>query len=1218
MPKPVEPDKIPIASAAQLRSEFDALLTVLALDETEHTWEKIDKAVKRFQAVVRGGAAKKELAEEFVRGMRDKQLVNGLVRSLLTERTRLSGTTLDLIASSTRLGAQFAPLLPLYLPTLLRLLCRTNKLYISRSASTIASIIKNTKLGDVLRFIAHEWHLEAGKSSSFREKAAESVSIMLGTEGVEMLIEKEALDRRIEDLEWIIKTGATDREPKVRAEMKKCWQVYQREWPERVYNFTAPMTPVIRRYLNITVAPSAGLSSSTSSRPVIKKPRVPASLSSSVSSSTGHSAVSTAKPHHAVSSSSSSSSLSKSHGPSASSASARNPLSTSTSRAYPPLTSAAADGLSRSVSSASVGVAVPSHRPARIEPSRTASGSTSSSRSESFNEERTTSHHSAPTQAAFKPTAPLKASTTASRAAAATAPFKPATRTAQSASTTAASSSGMTSAPAEPRKARRVAAAPPPPPPVSNPPPASTLTRSTSTLSTTTSTLGRSHTASSSAPFRPHKPTSAHPPISSKSSSSTASSSRAPLPSATRSSTTTTAHKPSSSISSRAPLTSTTAAAPSTASASTRTARAPKPAPPTSAATLAARERRERKAAEAAVAEAAKRKVSEEEERRKRDEVARAREVPLPTEAEGEERELTEVMEEAVVLEEAEAERDDSDELQRLVEAVRLDGDAVDAHEEEIAEPEPEYERVLEEVGMDSTMVIESLPASQVPEEETQVPVVEHVEEEMRVEEKEPVEAEVAPSPVVGADSQSPQQELFDEPAFVETPAEEAVHGVEQVEVAPSAPAEELELETETEMDANNEDAGADSIRPVSDVPPSPFIRSPAPAAATEPALGNDEEDLAVEEAIASPFPTDAPALDSANSTIHAIPAQDLALPDVSIAFDSLAIASETDESMLADASLPLPLSPFMIHSSASTPLPASPATFSFPTPTRLPRVSALPAFSPEPCQTASIVLDTPPRLDELPGAIRLPGRPVVAVSLPSSSSTVVEEKVTEAEPSEDEEEEEDDYFPSPTPRSPAVQRRAAPPTPSRLPAAAQRQPVFFPDSASASDIDTTFEQDDDEIEGGGADESVSFEVPLNDASAYGEYDDSDVGADEDADEDPEQGTPKATTNRDHHADTEEPIVVQHYDSHGEDESALELEQPELRFHDETESEQDSTVDFDEVTREEVEQEEREEEKVEQPNILKRSLRSRVVTVDLQAAKTPARSRSRDVLSELQ
>jgi len=105
MPKPSEPDKIPVSypstlhkpfrltdksinkpkqitSTSQLRIEFDSLHTALALEETEHTWEKIDKAVKRFQAVVRGGAGKKELAEEYVRGMRDKTFANGIIRSV--------------------------------------------------------------------------------------------------------------------------------------------------------------------------------------------------------------------------------------------------------------------------------------------------------------------------------------------------------------------------------------------------------------------------------------------------------------------------------------------------------------------------------------------------------------------------------------------------------------------------------------------------------------------------------------------------------------------------------------------------------------------------------------------------------------------------------------------------------------------------------------------------------------------------------------------------------------------------------------------------------------------------------------------------------------------------------------------------------------------------------------------------------------------------------
>lgn len=69
-----------ITSTAQLTAEFTLLLTALAKEETEHTWEQIDKALRRFQAVIRGGACK--FTDEFVRQMRAKEVVVGIVRSV--------------------------------------------------------------------------------------------------------------------------------------------------------------------------------------------------------------------------------------------------------------------------------------------------------------------------------------------------------------------------------------------------------------------------------------------------------------------------------------------------------------------------------------------------------------------------------------------------------------------------------------------------------------------------------------------------------------------------------------------------------------------------------------------------------------------------------------------------------------------------------------------------------------------------------------------------------------------------------------------------------------------------------------------------------------------------------------------------------------------------------------------------------------------------------
>lgn len=53
---------------------------MLALNETEDTWEKINRALKRFQAVVRGGATK--YTDDCVALLRDPRTAKGLVRSV--------------------------------------------------------------------------------------------------------------------------------------------------------------------------------------------------------------------------------------------------------------------------------------------------------------------------------------------------------------------------------------------------------------------------------------------------------------------------------------------------------------------------------------------------------------------------------------------------------------------------------------------------------------------------------------------------------------------------------------------------------------------------------------------------------------------------------------------------------------------------------------------------------------------------------------------------------------------------------------------------------------------------------------------------------------------------------------------------------------------------------------------------------------------------------
>ncbi|GAA6015650.1 hypothetical protein JCM11491_007184 [Sporobolomyces phaffii] len=1218
MPKPAEPDKIPITSPAQLRIEFDSLHGALALEETEHTWEKIDKAVKRFQAVVRGGAGKKELADEYVRGMRDKTLVNGLIRSLATERTRLSGSTLDLVASSTRLGPQFAPLLPLYLPTLLRLLCRTNKLYITRSTSTINNIVKNTRLVDVLRFIVGEWQGESGKSATFREKAAEITAYMLSSgAGGELILDKDVLDRRVEELEWIIKTAAVDKDVKVRAEAKKCWEVYKREWPERVASFTSPMTPTIRRYLNVT---ANGPSAATNSRaPPVKKPRVPSALSSSVSHAPSHPAP-TAAPARPVPS------LSRSVGasrPLAASSSHRAPLNST----GPPASSSGT--LSRSTSSHSSGMAPPPARTARAESTRSASNP--SSRPGSRNDDlRKDQDASAPSHSSMR--APVTASLTttgsgqgsfrptSSRSGASSAPpFKPAVRTAMKPTAPTTAPTG------EPRRARRIAQDPAPvPAPPSAPAPAPALAPATSSSSTlsrsTSSSTVRAQTSSSSAhtrphppvtssstsaPFRPHKPTTARPPPAGAS-----------LGSSTARSTGTSA------ASSMARNGNDKLSGASAASGTTRARREKERVDQRQQEEAEARNRaEERKAAAAEIAalESAAKKAKEREkdqaerdaeERRSKELADKAREVPLPVE---------------------------EDEMVEEDEVVEDDEEGADAGEHEEAFVVESQETVVGTVGMDSDFLIESQPREDLDDHEAEEPVgIEDEEESIEEDVRKPIDRPTDPDADVHGGSDDLKADAVD-------PTVEAANDS----------SEELEAD---QAEPEPESPVVEGIRLVGDLPPSPFLAEEGDSAPRRDHEEEEKEELPEDDEQNVSASTIAPS--PSRLRVTASP-----LPDVSVALDTLALTTDVSEaSMLADMTLP--------RSPAATPLPLTAAEVSspMPAPASLANedeecfsssvdqtvLAALPPLSPEPCQTASIVLETPPRFDDPPAQLRLPGRPVIALNFPGRASVGVAAKpqvmVTEEEDdsdaivddgpteSEDDDSEGDFDAASPSRRASSIPRAVPPPTPLRS-VPRQRQPVFFPESASYTDVETSFEEQDDTDEDEDEDEEElsaragrSYEVPLNDAQDSGEYDDSDMGEVElevavpDVEED--QSTPKAQAKFEASSPVDErsasPVVNREEEpaeEEDEDESRFELERPELRFHDETESEPEVTME--EMTlsdREHVQGDDEEEAvAVEQPNVFKRSLRSRVVTVDLQhSTKTPSSSRSREILSELQ
>ncbi|BGP49376.1 hypothetical protein JCM10450v2_005264 [Rhodotorula kratochvilovae] len=1344
MVRPQEPDKIPINSPTDLHVEVEALVQVFQLSETEDTWEKINRAVKRFQATVRGGACR--FTDDFLHAMRDPRVVKGIVRSLVTERTALSGTTLELVASCTRLGHHFAALLAPYLPTLLRLFARPNKVYVTRAASTIASIIRNTRLGDVVRFIVLEWRNEAGKSASFREQAAAAVAIVLGADSDTLGVDKESLERRVEDLEWLIKTGATGREASVRSDMKKCWEVYKREWPERVPSFTAPMTPTIRKYLKVTDA-HPGATSNAASRP---PPRKPAALSAS----TGPSSHAVSRPAPV---------LARSHGPPppppAAHAPSRAALSHSTA---PSRTQAPADALSLGL-----GAPPPSHRAARVEPSRTASGSSSSgpSRSASRTDERdplgaSTSSTAraaavAPARAGFKPTAPGAAA-----AGSKTGPLGTAARPAARALATSSSSlSAVNAAAAEPRKARRVAPPPVAPAPEPAPAPASApLARSHAALS-------RSQGPSGAPPV----PGAAHAPFRPKLNASVTSASSAP----------TGASKPKPPAA-RAPLVPApapppavpraprAAAAATAGTASSRAAAAAHARSAPSAATLASRERRaareaarEREAAEKEregrkrAEEASRREVDVREREERERERERAREVPLPPAGRDEDEDVqseqgdSEMVLESIGGSQVTVVADARDEqIAATVEEPAAAGEELAAAVEQpqVASAKPTATAVAEaRTPIEVSQPAEVVQSAAVPEEAAPVEVAPSAEEEVALPIEENVDAEAdeaVASPLV-EDVVEVQQEVI-----VPVKAEQEDE-VQQEAAAPVEPENELEQEDEPLDQVAEHEKVVEHEQVVEpeqrvELEPEHAVEADEPQdeLVTEAEHEDDARPAAEDEPVtASPVRVAAPAWDDFPPSPLLVKVQDAPVEDVEAPAEEEPVETEEDvvaartssrspspeltvdpEPVTAPAA-PLAAAPSTPLFASYTPPASSPLPITRPSPPFTPATATpgrpairFPAsylqYSPEPFQTASIVLDTPPRLDELPGAVRLPGR--VALPLAAAAPAPVaaaepsdEERVQSADEEEEEEEEDEDEV---LPASPLARKTASPPV-------TRPQAIFLDDyhpSSPYDDAETTFEADESldagadsgdegeaslaetelaatveqsvaetETEVVSAEPSREYAVPLNDTSAYDhlarpeeeaaaaeeeeEYDDSSAGEEDVGSAETtrmarspalaeEQPTPLAREDSPDAAAAGSPIspagsATQEFSFFGapvsstpsgrarhqaywdasllDDESAcFELEQPQLRFHDETESEHEASRASTVLADFEVDVEPRRvatpPAEVEQPTILKRSLRNRTVTVELQtpAASKPltrsTRSAARGVLGELQ
>lgn len=223
-----------VHQSTTLKQQIDIRKQILFLQETEDSWETISHCINSLCDVCRNGAF--DFAADLIPII--QSISRPLTNAMNSERTRLSGTAMDLVSVlASGLGAGFDPLLPIFFPVLLTLCSRTNKVVIVRARTCIFTIVEATQLPSILPYFLRSIK---EKSAHLRLVAVEGTLMCMNCFNPPDL-EKE---RRALDIEAIIRATARDAHADVRRIGKKVFGAYKLLLPSRVERYVGYHTAV--------------------------------------------------------------------------------------------------------------------------------------------------------------------------------------------------------------------------------------------------------------------------------------------------------------------------------------------------------------------------------------------------------------------------------------------------------------------------------------------------------------------------------------------------------------------------------------------------------------------------------------------------------------------------------------------------------------------------------------------------------------------------------------------------------------------------------------------------------------------------------------------------------------------------------------------------------------------------------------------------------------
>ncbi|KAJ2384542.1 hypothetical protein GGI23_006906, partial [Coemansia sp. RSA 2559] len=227
-------------------SSFKTLIVRLDVVEHEETWQQIDNALKDLTSLVKAGATKLDAFASLM-----KQASKYLNNAIISERTRLSGTALELVEEMARqMETRFQPVGDMVFPTVLKTCARANKVFVTRGIKCLTTVITYAHAGEQAPRVCMAATTDPNKT--MRASATKLLMSMVSCCTVPELAPHMAA------VENAISLGVIDANPDARTTSRQTYEIYIKRFADRVDQFHAGLSATARKYLKIADKTAAG------------------------------------------------------------------------------------------------------------------------------------------------------------------------------------------------------------------------------------------------------------------------------------------------------------------------------------------------------------------------------------------------------------------------------------------------------------------------------------------------------------------------------------------------------------------------------------------------------------------------------------------------------------------------------------------------------------------------------------------------------------------------------------------------------------------------------------------------------------------------------------------------------------------------------------------------------------------------------------------------